>query len=373
MKQLAQNILLGLVSCLLILFLSDKLLRHIVTEDGIAITPNLDKELFTNIDYIQETSSNEIGLRCKSLDQYPTRQTATLVLGDSYTFGIGVNDKETFTHLLHKDNNGFYINGGKPGAGFIDYYQILTHHEILPRIKNVVLCVFANDLNNMPDYEYTPKMIPEKQSPTILPNIRRLIHQLPKKHEDFYKRVEREAKEQNITDSNFLNWKNRIPAYIDVAIKQQTINEAFVEMGLLYPQYYENIIEMKSNESKVKWNNSKTFLDSIDSICIQHDITLRMVYLPSPIQYDPYWAERTESHPIKSGTILKPEYLNSKAQFTEQLEEWCGHTQTPFLDLTEVFRNHNHQETPTIFSIDTHWNKEGHLIAYRSIKEWLNN
>ena len=78
-------------------------------------------------------------------------------VGDSFTFGFGVNDEETFVSLLNKgrnDSNQDFTNYGIPGTS-TDQHYILIKEKILPRNpKEIFLVVYlANDLfDNLRSY-----------------------------------------------------------------------------------------------------------------------------------------------------------------------------------------------------------------------------
>lgn len=71
------------------------------------------------------------------------------VVGDSFTFGLGVNDDQTFCHLLSQQagTNAIYINYAVPGYS-TDQQALLIEKEILPKKPDeIILAVYvANDL-----------------------------------------------------------------------------------------------------------------------------------------------------------------------------------------------------------------------------------
>jgi lysophospholipase L1-like esterase len=75
-----------------------------------------------------------------------------LMLGDSFTEGVWVNDKENFTYFLCKklydENNGYVINAGVNGYGILEEFFILKKFYKKFNIKKVVLNVFVNDIEN---------------------------------------------------------------------------------------------------------------------------------------------------------------------------------------------------------------------------------
>jgi len=93
-------------------------------------------------------NTNELGRRGPYLpiqDEYKT--TNVVVLGDSFTFGIGVNDSEVYTSIMSKLLKGAYavVNGGMGGWGIDSeikwYFKIGSQYQP----KYVVLQFTAND------------------------------------------------------------------------------------------------------------------------------------------------------------------------------------------------------------------------------------
>jgi len=101
--------------------------------------------------YSYTYSNNQLGLRGnKDYDVTCKKCTRILLLGDSFTYGIGVNDDQTFgsiieNNLLTKFGLIEVINGGNGGKGTdyaLKFFQLLGH-EFEPDIT--ILCFFCND------------------------------------------------------------------------------------------------------------------------------------------------------------------------------------------------------------------------------------
>ena len=63
-------------------------------------------------------SINEIGLRQRDLTSQLAYSRRLLILGDSFAFGLGVEEEESFAHLLQATLNPLgigVINGGQTG------------------------------------------------------------------------------------------------------------------------------------------------------------------------------------------------------------------------------------------------------------------
>lgn len=69
------------------------------------------------------------------------------VVGDSYTFGFGVDDEETFTSLLNRGGSNRFLNFGVPGYS-TDQELLLIEDDVLARRPGTILLVvyLGNDL-----------------------------------------------------------------------------------------------------------------------------------------------------------------------------------------------------------------------------------
>lgn len=91
-------------------------------------------------------SNSSLGLRGKEIG--PKTGPRILLLGDSFTYGFGVNDDQTFAYQLQQLTGYEVINAGNGGTG-TDY--ALRFFETVGKDFNsdlVVLCFFANDFQD---------------------------------------------------------------------------------------------------------------------------------------------------------------------------------------------------------------------------------
>ena len=95
-----------------------------------------------------------------TIDQYGNRSNRNLetepstivpILGDSFTFGLGVEDNETFVSLIDKWSSIGYMNLGIPGNSVTQHIDIVERRHIsLGRPSNYVFVFFVgNDFQNI--------------------------------------------------------------------------------------------------------------------------------------------------------------------------------------------------------------------------------
>jgi GDSL-like lipase/acylhydrolase family protein len=120
--------------------------------------------------YAYRYSNNSMGLRGPEI--HAKTKPRILVLGDSFTYGIGVNDDETFCSILQSQLPGNeIINAGNPGKG-TDYalkFYRTKGKQLEPDVVILVFCV--NDFSdNQLNVYYAPDLTPKvlrQQKPFI--------------------------------------------------------------------------------------------------------------------------------------------------------------------------------------------------------------
>jgi hypothetical protein len=104
-------------------------------------------------DYAATYHTSRLGFRNDSPDLASVQHPWYAVLGDSFVFGFGVNDDQTFVHLLNKSagNGPSYVNFAVPGYS-TDQETLLLEERILAFKPDVVLLVvyLGNDILDNP-------------------------------------------------------------------------------------------------------------------------------------------------------------------------------------------------------------------------------
>ena len=119
---------------------------------GWELTPNW-KGRHKHHDFDVMYSTNQYGFRGNFGEKDELRRYA--VVGDSFTFSYGVNDNETFVHLLNseKSEGNIFLNFGVPGYSTDQEYLIIKERVFYFSPDVILLVVYlANDLfdNELP-------------------------------------------------------------------------------------------------------------------------------------------------------------------------------------------------------------------------------
>lgn len=100
---------------------------------------------FVNRDFSVTVTINSEGLRGREYPQQRNNKKRMLVLGDSFGWGFGVNDDESFPAILEQKHPDWEIlNASVSGYGTVQQYLYLQ--ELIPRFKpDVVLLLFYDN------------------------------------------------------------------------------------------------------------------------------------------------------------------------------------------------------------------------------------
>ncbi len=121
---------------------------------GWKLTPNWDGQ-HKHYDFDVRYSTNSHGFRNNSYVKQGQTGLSYAFVGDSFTFSFGVNDNETFIHLLNSQEkqDNIYLNYGVPGYS-TDQEYLLVRKRVLHFSPDIVLLVvyLGNDLfdNELP-------------------------------------------------------------------------------------------------------------------------------------------------------------------------------------------------------------------------------
>lgn len=109
---------------------------------------------FRQDEFIEQATTNSLGLRDKALDDYAKYDGRIIALGDSFTFGYGVDNGQTYPDFLASffsaDNkNTDVVNAGVHGYGSDQAYKFYKT-RLFEKIQHDVL-IFGINVNDIED------------------------------------------------------------------------------------------------------------------------------------------------------------------------------------------------------------------------------
>ena len=297
---------------------------------------------------------NSLGMRDKERNLKKTKGiTRILVLGDSFTFGFGVNDNETYPYFLEKilDNKikKFEVwNAGVSGYAPDTEYVYLKNN--IGKIKpDIVLLGFyaGNDVLDLcKNYWQTG----EKG--------------LPKEVES--KIVYVEENKLRLKNNQINPYKSGFVNYIRLFLSRFSHSFLFLKNKLAGTSKIDveglPLLLVETNPAiKIKFDKTKELIDAMQKLSKENNASFVMIIIPARMQVN-----NKEWSAIEK-TFEGIELKRNKTQ--EDLLLFCKKYQIECVNLMPAFlSNASLYHTLT----DIHLNKDGHLKTAQSVAEFIN-
>ena len=295
------------------------------------------------------TPTPKININSKGLrnDEVPDKKTKTrfLMLGDSFVFGMGVNQDKTFSARLQKYFGTKFqrvINAGIIGQTIDDAYMFLKYDGINYKPDYVIYNFFvANDVTELRRHEWT---LDENS------NILRV--------QDTDLKVDEENKlkprEDKTPQSYFLYFlSNRFEILQNKFGKKSPKNDALltwpVFLPLDHPQQDENL--------GVYWNKFEKVLVEMKSFCDFHNIPLIVSVVPMDVQVSKKYWKKYPGMPFDDEAF-------EKKRPQKFIEIMADKHQIPIIDLLPLIQNEEEKQHMNFyFDNDPHLNEYGHRFV----------
>lgn len=290
-------------------------------------------------------SNNSLGLRgSKEYSLEKPTEHRILLLGDSFTYGFGVNDDQTFAYLTEKRllNDRLSVevmNAGNSGKGTdyeLIFYQVLGY-KYQPDL--IILCFCANDFIDNERGEYYSVSQEGELSLKLLNQRRRTIKIIL----------------NNLPGYNWLiSWSQAANFLKEATIKwhmkhgdPQRLKEA--PLVISYPQYIKGYVT--ENNQRL----TEIYVQKLIRSVKNNGGSLLFFYIPMSMEVEAF---------KKNGEISKDERaIKAIAQkYGQRLDSF-----------TQVFAASPEPPEKFYFPIDGHWNAAGHALAARYLSEQIGN
>ena len=302
-----------------------------------------------------------------------------LVLGDSFTWGAGVGDDETFSHILETllQGKAEVINTGVNGYGTDQEFLFLKSEGFKYEPDLVMVTFVPNDIeNNLLDFDRggagrKPKFLFNNDTlqlnnvpvPKMMetPGPVTLIKKFLQRNFHSY------AFLKNVT--THLSYKfSRQPEQLESRSRAQKakLQEARQTLG------FENNIEavylpyLKDSTNTVLtegWLLTQEILKEIDRFCRSIDARMLVVVVASRMEiYDTDWQQAVTKHSLDPARF-------DMSKLVRMFREFERETKIPVITLSERFREH--QGERLYFVHDSHWNPSGHRLTAEIIHEYV--
>lgn len=352
-------------------------------------------KIIHNIEYNVDFTTNSKGLRYKEIPDNKNRnETRTIVLGDSFVEGEGVQYDDTFENLLEYHFNGEhkgtfrFINGGLSNTGPLQYLRLLKFVGLQYKPDYVLICIYANDVADTPEHLSLQDMYRTytHDYASKPPGLSRLVHwMLPRLYtmyallrdrmrqgsppEGFVAKVEFYARKNGISEEKISAWRQSVRQDLVDDADAGTINPTILSYPLLRPDYWTTGLDIATPTAERKFATMVLILDEIARLAREEGMGVGLVFIPAVWQYDPRAYE--VRHPMVEGGMVRREWLTERTKIQEKLDAWAKSGSVPFLDLTDFLRQKVAAGKTLNYALDLHWNPAGHAAAAEAIGAWF--
>ncbi|MSP41366.1 MAG: hypothetical protein EXR70_23005 [Deltaproteobacteria bacterium] len=250
-------------------------------------------------------------------------------VGDSFTFGVGMDQQDTWVAILAQALGKEIINFGIPSQGPAQYTRILKRYALALKPRLVFYGFYFNDLNSVNRFNR-------------LQRNRFPVSRYLRQYSVLYNLVH-ESRPQSAAA------QDAEPAEGDGA--QLNIAAADVRRSLA----------RQNRNFEQRWQLTAQEID--EAIRASKDAPVEMVLLYLPSRWEIYW-----------------EQLKAQNNFSDELDidrlrrtvvEYCGQRKLTCFDLTPVLKREAAQGKQLYFPIDGHWNKQGNRIVAEALQKFL--
>ncbi|MBA4850070.1 SGNH/GDSL hydrolase family protein [Emticicia sp. BO119] len=319
--------------------------------------------------YYYEYKNNDIGMRDnRKVSDYKKYPYKILCLGDSFTYGWGVNDNETFARILEKKINKdsvAVLNAGVSGAGTdyaLRFFQV-RGKELSP--NTVIYFYFDNDINDNKANAYF-----HIENDTIKLN-----------EQNSYATINA-LKKNKLVQNKIYNW---------LSSNSQLFGLIRYNVGLMWNKKVSEANKASETNSESKTNSKLPDNRGIDTTrnTAKQEKTdpakQKSQLLPEDPLYHTYkYLSALEIATKKQGVNFFVFYIPAHTSLEEYqksgtigvenaLNNYCRQNQIKFFSFSNEIEKVKNPIESLYLPVDYHWNKKGHSLAgnylYQTLKQ----
>ena len=257
-----------------------------------------------------------------------------IALGDSFTFGAGVNQDATWVARLAALAQRDVINLGVSGYGPTQYTRALEKYGLPLKPKIVFYTLYTNDLEDCVRFEQWLNGHRRKMS------------------------IKRYLRQNSITYNLFsklTGLRKSKSRYIEVP-----------DLGvMLIPRKLNDPYDLGKTKYSSGWTLAARQIEKAYEYSKRIDAKFVLLYFPS--KEEVYWDR------VKATAQRFSSFEKWRDKLRNDVEEFCASRQLFCLDLNTALRAKGSNGEKLYFSVDFHWNEIGHRAVAEEIHKFLSN
>jgi len=320
---------------------------------------------------------NSLGFRDRAFDARKSDVPRALAIGDSFTYGWGVQDWEAWPKVLERElwRRGVSIeiaNLGRPGAGPNQYLR--TAEEAIPLLKPkwvLIGLLQGDDLNQSQPPHQERKSEEEEKSPVLnalYPTLSQVAERLT--IDRALDVTPEEAREkwreqvQQVLARLKPGERQRFDA-LDRETREQflrgELNPDIIGISLKKPQYASWVLNESADGVQTKVRALAEDLAALRQLAERHGAELVVVSIP-------HWPYVTHPQSLsKLGLVLTPEMLSTEAPDDEARQACREAGVEPPIVVTHDIRKRAAAGEPLYYPNDGHFTPEGQRVFAESV------
>ncbi len=402
MRSFIKNIILLMASIFFVLVLTiilDRILGNVLpkpfpegTHD--LIFPPLSRQEFASVDFKYVVETNSLGIREREVQRPKNAKSYRIIaVGDSYTYGWGVNIEETWLRRLEQklslgSKHIETVNLGKPGAGPPFYVEITR--TIVPLLEPdwiLVGILQGNDIASSGSEgleQVRTGLIHGTRY--LFPNFVRTVEMMRLAY-SLEKRTQERPPEKTTAEDNARWSANTAKEFyekmsadekqkfhnFDEEVKQAffngLLNPYMIDLALKNKHIYTLTLNPEDPWIQQCIVNMTKALQIIKSVASQFNARVAVVSIPD----GPYVNEVAWNNIQRVGFDVVPEMLTSDAP-DRVIQIACEKAGVPCFTVSEAFRQRK-QDPHLFFKLDGHLTAEGHKLLAETLapklQQWL--
>lgn len=343
------------------------------SEDGLIFPPNVTRH-FQTPEFSFTVQTNSLGFRDREFTAEKKSNFRILTLGDSFTYGWGVESEQSWPKVLEQElrNGGANVevaNLGKPAGSPRTYADVAERSVPLLKPDLIVVAVLQGDDLAQMKLPPTPPSLSHVRGPDATVNHPRIRAMMKRLYPNLVTALDGRA---NSDSSLALEWQEnarifmtmftpeekarleRIDAQARTSFFNGELNPSLVYLAIHDPKYFSQMLDADSGEIKNLQDKMAEQFARIQNVARLNNARVLIISMP----YGTYVSAASLKSRARLGFVAVQEMLTANGP-DESIRRASQTAGLAFHDFTQEFRQASSQRN-FFFELDGHLNAAGH-------------